>query len=45
MEIKLNVKETKKLLVGKHGTGLGGRIYLPKHWVGEKVVVCLLEDE
>jgi putative transposon-encoded protein len=37
--LTINCKESLEKTVGKHGTG--GIVYVPKGWIGRKVVVVL----
>ena len=46
MEIKVNAKDSKKVVVGRHGrVAESGRIFVPKDWIGKPALVCLLEEE
>jgi putative transposon-encoded protein len=41
MEFKVNGVEAREKVVGDGGAS--GRIYLPKSWIGEKVIIILKE--
>lgn len=45
MELKIEVDDSKKALVGSHGqTPTSGRIFVPKAWIGREVIVCLVPE-
>ena len=43
MEFKVDGIESREKIVAEGGTS--GRIYLPKAWVGKKVIAILKEEE
>ena len=43
MDFKVKGIEARKKIVAEGGTS--GRVYLPKSWVGKKVIAILMEEE